>query len=76
MSLKNGGAKEGNHRLQDSGLFGIMDDTVVGNRAAGSREGYFVPLSHKAKKRALAALLEAECRKAHAITLLNRNSCR
>jgi len=76
MSLKNRGAKEGNHRLQDSRLFGIMDDTVVGNKAAGPREGDSVLLSHKARKRALAVLLEAECRKAQAITLLNRNSCR
>ncbi len=76
MDAKNGGAKEGNHGLQDSGLFGIIENTVAKNKADGSGETYSVSLNHEAKKQALAVLLEAECRKAQAITLLNWNSCR
>ena len=76
MSLKNGGAKDGNHTLQDSGLLGIIENTTVRTKAEEAGERDSVSLGYKAKKRALAVLLEAECRKAQAITLLNRNSCR
>lgn len=74
MGLKKSGVKKGNYRLQDSGLFGIIDDVTTTNQMENTGVNFPVPLNYEARKQALAPVLKAEYWKAQAITLIRQNS--
>ena len=74
MSLEKSGVKEGNSRLQDSGLFGIIDKGTPRNHGKHTTVKFPVPFNYQARRLAVAAMLKTEYRKAQAITLIRQMS--
>ncbi|MFQ6064435.1 MAG: hypothetical protein ACE5L6_03065 [Candidatus Bathyarchaeia archaeon] len=76
MSLKKSGVKKSNFRLQDSGLFGIIEKITPTTRMETTTVEFPVPVDHQARRLVTTAMLEAEYYKAQAITLARRTSIR
>ena len=72
MGLRKSYVKKGNPRVRNSGLFGIIDKTESTNQMRNSEASFPVALNFKARKPIQKAMLEAEHRKAQAITLTRR----
>ena len=76
MGLKKSGLKKENSRPQDSGLFGVIDKVIPTILRKKTIKDPQIPLNYKARKLALVSVLEAEYRKAKAITLIHRTPMR
>lgn len=68
MGLRKSQVKKGNPRVCNSGLFGIMDKADF-TQMRNSKASFPVALNYKEQKLVRDAILEAEYRKAQAITL-------
>jgi len=75
MGLKKNGVEKSNSRLQDSGLFGIIEKITPTNHTENTAL-FPISMNHKARRLAVAAVVEAEYYKAQAITLTRRMSIR
>jgi hypothetical protein len=76
MGLKKSGLKKENSRPQDSGLFGVIDKVIPAILRKKTIKDPQIPLNYKARKLAQGSVLEAEYRKAKAITLIRRTPMR
>ncbi len=76
MGLKKSGVRKGNSRLQDSGLFGIIDNVIPTNHVEKTTAKFPVSLNYQARKLALSSVLRAEYFKAQAITMIRKMSIR
>lgn len=69
MGLRKRHVKKENPRVSSSGLFGIIDKAEFTNQMINSEASFLVALNYKEGKSVRKAMLEAEYRKAQAITL-------
>lgn len=76
MGLKKDGVKKGDYRLQESGLFGMIDNIPTADQIEDARGNIPVSLNHDVGKQALVSVLEAEYWKAKAIMVIHQNFCK